>query len=130
MLQQQQQQQQPPHYFPPPVVGHMAAGGGGGGGLGGSGGLGLQEDLRAMAGVAALEGPQLALVRQTSSVVERVSRNGLQKNVHVVVKAGPFALHIALAQPPRPASATDAPPPLSLKYAPATTPPIAHCTVC
>jgi hypothetical protein len=107
-------------YFPTSVVGT----GGGSGGVGG--GLGLQEDLRAMAGVAALEGPQLALVRQTSSVVERVSRNGLQKNVHVVVKACPFALHLALAQPPRPASAPDAPPPLSLKY----DPPLASTLLC
>jgi hypothetical protein len=45
------------------------------------------------------QGAQLILLRQTSPTQEKVSRNGLQKNVHVVVKNTPFMLQLALTGP-------------------------------
>jgi len=42
---------------------------------------------------------QLTLIRQTSPAQEKVSKNGIQKNVHVVVKNTPFLLQIGLTSP-------------------------------
>lgn len=42
---------------------------------------------------------QLTLIRQTSPQQEKVSKNGIQKNVHVVVKNTPFLLQIGLSSP-------------------------------
>lgn len=69
-----------------------AVGGGGASGgvvVGGGGG----------GGVVAAAGAQMVLLRQTSPTQERVSRNGLQKHVHVVVKNTPFLLQLALTGP-------------------------------
>jgi len=48
---------------------------------------------------ADLLSPQLSLTRQTSSSQERVSHNGIQKEVHVVVKNTPFLLQLSLSRP-------------------------------
>eukprot|EP00005_Dracoamoeba_jomungandri_P001914 CAMPEP_0174262128 /NCGR_PEP_ID=MMETSP0439-20130205/12786_1 /TAXON_ID=0 /ORGANISM="Stereomyxa ramosa, Strain Chinc5" /LENGTH=368 /DNA_ID=CAMNT_0015346777 /DNA_START=106 /DNA_END=1212 /DNA_ORIENTATION=+ len=42
---------------------------------------------------------QLKLLKQSSPTQEKVSKNGLQKNVHVVVKNTPFLMQLALTSP-------------------------------
>eukprot|EP01089_Gocevia_fonbrunei_P022569 TRINITY_DN9168_c0_g1_i3.p1 TRINITY_DN9168_c0_g1~~TRINITY_DN9168_c0_g1_i3.p1 ORF type:complete len:167 (-),score=10.75 TRINITY_DN9168_c0_g1_i3:8-508(-) len=44
------------------------------------------------------EYPELRLLRQTSTTQETISKNGLQKNVHVVVKNTPFVIELCLTQ--------------------------------
>ncbi len=39
---------------------------------------------------------QLSIIQQTSTNEEKVSKNGVQKNIHVVIKNTPFQLQLAL----------------------------------
>jgi len=41
--------------------------------------------------------PQLVILEQQSSSEEKISKNGIQKNVHVVIKNSPFHLKIGTA---------------------------------
>ncbi len=61
-------------------------------------GMSAMNNMSSLVAPAAAS-PQIVLVRQSSPTQEKISKNGIQKNVHVVVKNTPFMVQIGLTSP-------------------------------